>query len=680
VKPTIIEDFKLCCFSLLQIILMQYNDEYLDDAIVLEERRIESYEAQLVILNARQRQATAASSEALANLQCDEGAVTAHIPNVTKEVENDAASSALDWILQVAPSIEPLLVKDEAVLEEMTAKIMDNIRLQSRLRNFCFTTVEVGKRQRPSSDALDDPNKREEYTFEGYFLPNRSVEARIRMVFASEQNESPTIADIECQLKSSGTPDDWSWLQKQVQDSIHQRETTRKSIHYLASWITYVAEYLEFDSQRRKRLSERDRQSGTDSCQCWKRVTVTHGTNRSFLSVPISSRPYVSDRGGECEDDSLSDNSFLSNPSIKLSWGWHWKERRDFLLIANDKRDAPTTFSQYDLDQLIAECHHDCWLTIKYLTAYCSCCSSCRKRPHTPKTKSGTERGRLPHPRKAMGTPIKKSTPTRKAKRLDSLQTLELLGNDKFHGAEDSTSRTNHEDEWSSRERAVDSPRAESEPDDSPFRLSPSGRLRSDYEVQRFLRIQRNEEKLTQLGLLHLGDVDDLSKKRSAKGSTNYLADSAKRCKQGSDFAGAKKCPSVRLSPRFESLEGSDTHSESKVTRDSKNCAYDKRSESRQLALPRTSTAAKASPTELILLNALPSTPRAVLGRFLQSGNAMRSDGRISPKNSPQRNPQSNSKLFIRPRGRPPNGYDWNATIGVWEPVDHDTTNGRGCS
>ena len=42
----------------------------------------------------------------------------------------------------------------------------------------------------------------------------------------------------------------------------------------------------------------------------------------------------------------------------------------------------------------------------------------------------------------------------------------------------------------------------EEDTSNEPFRLSPTGRRRSDYEVQRLERVHRNEQKLIQLGLL----------------------------------------------------------------------------------------------------------------------------------------------------------------------------------
>lgn len=59
---------------------------------------------------------------------------------------------------------------------------------------------------------------------------------------------------------------------------------------------------------------------------------------------------------------------------------------------------------------------------------------------------------------------------------------------------------------WDHDQQSMDKRNISEEKDNpkSPFRLSPSGRHRSDYEVDRLIRIERNEKKVSQLGLLYL--------------------------------------------------------------------------------------------------------------------------------------------------------------------------------
>jgi len=75
---------------------------------------------------------------------------------------------------------------------------------------------------------------------------------------------------------------------------------------------------------------------------------------------------------------------------------------------------------------------------------------------------------------------------------------------DPVHDADDEGGDEDKEDE-DGEDDGIESGKkqeADSSSSKEPFRFSPSGRRRSDYEVQRLERIQRNEQKLDQLGLL----------------------------------------------------------------------------------------------------------------------------------------------------------------------------------
>ena len=103
----------------------------------------------------------------------------------------------LDWILQLnsnnsdpQQSVSNLLKSVQAHENENDAGgsewLGDCDRLQPMLRNFCFTSVQCDS----SRNKLHvSKQQRQEYTFHGYFLANRSVHAVIRMVISLEQQQ-----------------------------------------------------------------------------------------------------------------------------------------------------------------------------------------------------------------------------------------------------------------------------------------------------------------------------------------------------------------------------------------------------------------------------------------------------------------------------------------------------------
>lgn len=489
-------------------------DAALDEAISYDERWIELYQAELSLF--LRSQSTRRSDEAVNDGNTDETVVDLLLSenNSVDPCTSVNDGSALDWILQLNSNGDPqhsvskLLKCAEA--SDTTCNNWLGDRLQPMFRNFCFSSVYC----RSHNSKSVSKQRQQVYTLQGYFLANRLVHARIRMVISLAQDDrSPSIVQIRCELVSnsavaaaahnptaniaaadnstatiaadqtkaniaavSATDDaedcDWSWLQNQVEEVV--QDTTGASgsgggdTHYLAAWISCVSEYLEFDKHRREMLLE----AGDDSlctCGCLKQFTVQHVHSKSVVRFPIySTKIKISrKRHNQQQNHSLEDNFSEEDqlqrrkPSHILSivWGWRWKERRAYLRLTQESAGL-AALRQPDLDQLVQACHNDCWQAVQLLLTHCSGCS-CWRPEHEPRRRGATFLATSPLQRPYLQDPV--------------------------HDADDEGDDEDEKEEDSSNE---------------PFRLSPSGRRRSDYEVQRLERVHRNEQKLIQLGLL----------------------------------------------------------------------------------------------------------------------------------------------------------------------------------
>jgi hypothetical protein len=459
-------------------------DAALDEAIAQEERWIELYEAELSLLNSqRSNRDNADHSTGVRN----EGLLENN--NVTF-FEND--TSALDWILQLnSNNSDPQQDVSNLLkcVEAETSWLGD--RLQPLLRNFCFTSVVCEHSRKNISKQL------QEYTFHGYFLANRLVRAKIRMVVCLA-GATPNIAEIHCELLSKrDSSEDWSWLQKQVVAVVNETAASN-STHYLAAWVSCVSEYLEFDHLRRAVLLDN---CSTHACGCPRQFTVQHVHSKSLLRIPIYPKSSHQQRRQPEDDDSAEDDAPQHNrkPShvVQIVWGWRWKERRSSLRLT---QDGAAVLRQPDLDQLVQACQNDCLQAINLLLTHCSGCTCWRGE------RGGTDEA-CPKERTYLQDPVHdaddEGDDEDKEEEDDGVES-----DGKQKAGPSSKDPIPLEDEGG---KAVvdegggfgsEGKRKVSSSSKDPFRWSPSGRRRSDYEVRRLERIQRNEQKLSQLGLL----------------------------------------------------------------------------------------------------------------------------------------------------------------------------------
>jgi len=426
-------------------------------------------------------------------------------------------------------------------------------RLQPLLRNFCFTKVEhetTGRELLLLGDGTEDvaADRHHAYTFHGYFLVNRSVHAVIRMVIlldpssssssastASQTNKGKTkprlrIGDIHCSLVSSKQPtttssktttnenssgggsptttvaaeeEDWSWLEQQVASVV--RVASCGSTHYIAQWISIVSEFLEFDKHRRACL---ENFQPSIQCGCPKQLSFQHAHSKSLLRIPIY-HPSTSGnhhhrrrrqrRNQRHDDPDASDGSEAVEPAtmihhskplsvLTIVWSWRWKERRACLRLAKPAPEEENNNSvsgsallllrQPDLDQLVQACHNDCWQAIQLLVTHCSGCRCWQ----------------------GGGGASDETSPSSQRAMEDTLHDADDEDDD--DDEDESISSSSDSDDDSNRRKAKPETTTRDN-DSSPFRYSPTtGRRRSDYEVQRLKRIQRNEQMLQSLGLV----------------------------------------------------------------------------------------------------------------------------------------------------------------------------------
>ena len=200
------------------------------------------------------------------------------------------------------------------------------------------------------------------------------------------------------------------------------------------------------------------------------------------------------------------------------------------------------------------------------------------------------------------------------------------------------------------------------------FRLSPSGRQRSDYEVERLMRIKRNERKLSQLGLLI---PNHLPHRGGGGGGDEPVTKVTKRKRRS-----RSRKISVPLSPYRPPPARQNYFSEPRI--------YPKRQGNNDdLRLPLNSWMLSSTPS-LQPRRKLPiarpkqsqhsSTPTTKAMATTPNGyqRSMDHPNCLLPKFPPiPVDADSVSAIqYRRPRGIAPGGYKWHPSTGLWVPID----------
>jgi hypothetical protein len=390
---------------------------------------------------------------------------------LSSEHDGGAADDPLEWILQApggeGPSVSSLVT---SLRDQEDTYSEDISSLQPALRNFCFTAVNRAQGESYSTNSTN--HEAAGYVFRGYFVADPSVEAEIRMVFSlgTTQEQSTSIQSMRCTLRSS-TGDDWTWLEQQVSAVLNNHEGAN-----LPAWIECVSNYLEFDARRKKCLEELRFAEKILPC------TSQQQGNHAVLQIPL---------GDPKEEDAAN--------RLSIVWGWKWREARDSLRL----NQASSGLKQADLDQLVVACDGDCWTALQLITQY-------EPVGEDESSSSGEEESVVEDMR------VHK-------RRRDALH----LQHDPVHDADDEGDGDDPSDDDGTIDSAATPKGAELKNPEDAFRLSPSGRRRSDYEVERLIRIQRNELKLVQLGLMKQNQLTTPSpakkKKRKLKGKRKRI-------------------------------------------------------------------------------------------------------------------------------------------------------------
>lgn len=691
----------------------------LNDAIAREERWIALLEAEIVLhqqhgargggeveeeRRTKQHSETSIPSSSSSPVLGVPDTETADSPSQRNPVQEQ--QSALDCLFQLkfggdkvsSSNVTPHVFNNDDYIDSGASEMKRRkdwltacSTLGSRVRNFCFTSAvnesnnDVPIQSLPFEEQRDPASSKQQQrcTLEGYFLANKSVWARILLtvdvLHSTNHSDAPKprIADIQCTLISKQDPPDyWSWLQNQVNATVRELETMNhhhkskknNSTHYLSCWITHVSDYLEFDACRRTQLSPiLPLQHRQKVCGCSVRhpVTATHFPSQSLIYIPIhplkkrchaaavpSSDPpptsngiAVVDKGDQRHrnaDDNdvriVGNNEPDKRPKkpghvLVLLWVWRWRERKSYLRISNENDSLPLLSTpgirQPNLDQLVAACNNDCWQTIRLLLTHCSGCTLRKVRPLDSPKLSACD---LTRPLKDLNAVAAHNDANMISGRTSPPRRADSNSSD---DARDTLTPV------SKKAQVVC----------SPFRLSPSGRHRSDYEVKRFKRIHRNEQKLSQLGLLHHQRIE------------SELVDDTvfPPCKTKDDNSSHALpftlTPRVQLKRTREGILLSNEFSPN----------YGKRIEVRNDKLwenQRSGSYTPVSSTQSSRPNKY--DPQSTIKRYRSNGFSITSDNCIVPKNEPPKD--RITSLFRRPRGKPPQGFEWNSTVGVWAP------------
>ncbi|EEC46495.1 predicted protein [Phaeodactylum tricornutum CCAP 1055/1] len=363
----------------------------------------------------------------------------------------------------------------------------------------------------------------------------------------------------------------------------------------------------------------------------WGHVTVTRDHSKYLIEIPL-------------DHDNTGTNFHLS--TLSIVWGWKWKDEHDVLRLTQTAFELG--LKQQDLDFLV------------------QACGTCEKAIGIVLAQTSGDTMLFPNDEQESRTP---TLP-------DVEQDADQEDNDSLDGGV-------------LRENASLASSTQS------LTKSPSGRRRSDYEVQRLLKIQRNQQLLEKLGLSHSSRSKPTTaeKRRPAEEQANQELET-KRRKRKKELDGKRRLSGrVRLKPVTFAEEqvfhrkGSWKDSFSKRTNQIQNgehrslsgriaqprgrpptgCAWDTRigmwvkfndtsdrkQDAAELMRPSSSVAAQSSST-------LEANYSLVDGAFssTRDGTAPQMNEYSSPSNG----------TFPRPRGRPLSGHSWDERHGIWVP------------
>jgi hypothetical protein len=743
-----------------------------EDAIAREERYIQLYEAELSLLLLSNENDGASTSSTPATIVAPTGSVddwfdiavswneghsTVQSDGTKLPVSySDPSSSSsivskLFSLLAAEPSsASPPVVdhhlQNEDDVDDDTSTINNSIhnnsynqRLQAAIRNFCFTSVELGDNSSSSSTvsdvatttsqqsvfgppACDDDtdNGGYDYILCGYFVINPNVRAKIHIrvgtttstttaatttpsmsmvpprIAAGTTSVDPVdITYIHCQLVGVSTMDhellDVVALNRQIIDVVQEVIACHYQhpySHYLPTWITCMSEYLEFDAHRRTILlanNSEKQKNGLVSClcNCYQQFTIQHTHHKSLIRIPVyqlqCQEPHRGKDGLDTKtyDDSDPDDTHVSSQSesarkpsyiLTLVCSWRWKDRKVCLRLSHDnaafdsssgggglaKTPSSMILRQSDLDHFVTACNNDCWQALSLLLTHCSGCT-CWKGCLDPSLYTANAQQSHKIPSTYLQDPLDDADDEGddnddEEEEQDGLECNKLVEiKDRKRRRESPKKKSLDDDEGNSYIENHDSDIA-IEPT-SPYRRSPSGRRRSDYEVQRLVRIERNEVKLSQLGLLQPSNSVHKSNhtmKRRTK----------KRRRISLPILSSSKSYRHELAPR-----SSPDHSKGALSEEGLFGKYEPQSRLKQ---PRPLIARPKTVRDKVWNEGTTNTTAIITA----SGFVQTENGNLLPKMPPSRT--DDGTMYKRPRGAAPGGFNWDPILGMWVPIDHD--------
>jgi hypothetical protein len=374
----------------------------IEEEMAREERLIRILEAELSALDGiqKQREAAAAtvdrtSEDAIGDKNKNAGADYSISDSISDDIHGSDEEDALNWIIQnqqdsVDDSMSTLLASLQAhERKEYSVTHGGNLhRLQPVVRHFCFTSVQrlptpttvAAEAARSNNDGQLN-NNIVSYMLRGYFLANRSVQARIQMDVSllppSSADSSLSgsgggrILSLQCHIESSSASSSsshanenegvWSWLDREVRvvkAISNSGSGDVNNIPSLAAWMEAVTSFLQFHDRRQRFLSQLQLRYNDAHL-----LDIEQYRSRTILSICIPGRNQQQRQQQQQQQrphdhDDVNETGLDQRRTFSLVWGWKWQQGRDVIRLTETA--TALGLKQPHLDALVQVCEDRC--------------------------------------------------------------------------------------------------------------------------------------------------------------------------------------------------------------------------------------------------------------------------------------------------------------------------------